>query len=79
MKKPIVTFLMILGICSFMFGQAKPTLGVLNIDSKGLQMDPEQLGNLVRLELDKLDLFEVMDQLFFIEFGKFLFKFSQAH
>ena len=61
MKKPIVTFMMILGFCSFIFGQAKPTLGVLNVDSKGVQMDPEQLGNLVRLELDKLDLFEVMD------------------
>lgn len=35
---------------------------VLNIDSKGVGIDPAQMGNLVRIELDKLDTFEVMDR-----------------
>ncbi len=38
------------------------SLTVLNIDSKGLGMDQIQLGNLVRIELEKLDTFEVMDR-----------------
>ncbi len=41
---------------------SKPRLTVLNIDSKGLTMDPVQMGNLVRIELDKLQQFEVMDK-----------------
>lgn len=40
----------------------KKTITVLNIDSKGLTLDPSQAGNLVRLELEKLDTFEVMDR-----------------
>jgi hypothetical protein len=40
----------------------KKTLTVLNIDSKGLNLDPVQMGNLVRIELEKLDSFEVMDR-----------------
>lgn len=35
---------------------------VLNIDSKGVVLDPIQMGNLARTELDKLDTFEVMDR-----------------
>lgn len=40
----------------------KKTITVLNIDSKGLALDPQQMGNLVRIELEKLDTFEVMDR-----------------
>jgi hypothetical protein len=40
----------------------RKTLTVLNIDSKGLNLDPVQMGNLVRIELEKLDTFEVMDR-----------------
>jgi hypothetical protein len=38
------------------------TLTVLNIDAKGVNLDPVQMGNLVRIELEKLDTFEVMDR-----------------
>lgn len=38
------------------------SLTVLNIDTKGIAYDQEQMGNLVRLEVDKLKLFEVMDK-----------------
>ena len=41
---------------------SKPRLTVLNIDMKGLTMDQVQMGNLVRIELDKLQQFEVMDK-----------------
>lgn len=35
---------------------------VLNFDAKNVGYDPAQMGNLVRLELEKLDTFEVMDR-----------------
>lgn len=35
---------------------------VLNIDTRGLGIDPVQMGNMVRIELEKLDTFEVMDR-----------------
>lgn len=40
----------------------KATLTVLSIDVNGLKTDPYQMGNLVRMELEKLDTFEVMDR-----------------
>lgn len=40
----------------------KPTITVLNIDSKGISLDPEQLGNLTRIELEKLDTYAVTDR-----------------
>ena len=40
----------------------KKSVSVLNIDSKGVTLDPIQMGNLVRIELEKLDTFEVMDR-----------------
>ena len=42
--------------------EKKQTLTVLNIDTKGVALDQEQMGNLVRLEVDKLKLYEVMDK-----------------
>jgi hypothetical protein len=35
---------------------------VLNIDTRGVGLDPAQMGNMVRIELEKLDTFEVMDR-----------------
>lgn len=42
--------------------KSKPTLTVLSIDVKALNSDPQQMGNLVRIETEKLDTFEVMDR-----------------
>ena len=39
-----------------------PVIAVLNIDSKGLTLEPSQLGNIARTELSKLDRFQVMDR-----------------
>lgn len=40
----------------------KPVIGVLNIDVKGVGMQPDQMGNLLRLELEKIDTFDVIDR-----------------
>ncbi len=64
--KTIKTILLtILLATSFVNAQnkSKPiTVTVLNIDTRGLNIDPTTLGNLVRTELEKLDTFEVMDR-----------------
>jgi curli biogenesis system outer membrane secretion channel CsgG len=39
-----------------------PVIAVLNIDSKGLTLEPSQLGNIARTELSKLNRFQVMDR-----------------
>jgi hypothetical protein len=40
----------------------KQTLTVLNLDTKGLPLDPAQMGNLVRLEVEKINKFQVTDR-----------------
>lgn len=63
--------LLVLFISLSLFGTAqiqatgKPgraSISVLNIDTKGLGLDPVQMGNMVRIELEKLDTFQVMDR-----------------
>ena len=62
--------LTLLTIISFLFFSTtkaqnfsnQPTLAVLNIDSKGLTLDPKQLGNITRTEVSKLDRYQVMDR-----------------
>jgi hypothetical protein len=41
---------------------AKSTIAVLDIDSKGFTLDPAQMGNITRVELDKISVFQVMDR-----------------
>lgn len=40
----------------------RPTITVLNIETKGVPLDAQQMGNLVRIELEKLDTFDVTDR-----------------
>jgi hypothetical protein len=40
----------------------KTSATVLNVDSKGISYDEKQMGNLLRIELEKLDTFQVMDR-----------------
>ncbi len=40
----------------------KTSLTVLNFDSQGISLTPQQVGNLARMEVEKLDTFEVMDR-----------------
>lgn len=64
--KKINLILLILLLNTIVFAQKnivkKPITAVLNIDTEGIQHTPEQIGNVVRLELDKLNLYEVMDK-----------------
>lgn len=46
----------------FLFAQSKPRLAVLNIDSKAISADPVLVGDLVRLEIEKLGNYEIMDR-----------------
>jgi len=39
-----------------------PIVGVLNIDAQGVMLDPKAAGNLVRIELEKTDVYTVMDR-----------------
>lgn len=54
------TFLMLF-FAAATFAQ-KPSVGVLNIQSKSVIYDTEQSGNLTRMELEKLELYEVMQK-----------------
>jgi hypothetical protein len=54
--------ILIIVFSNSLFAGKRETVTVLNIDTHGLNYTPEQLGNLVRLELEKLDTFEVMDR-----------------
>ncbi|MDP3929114.1 MAG: hypothetical protein Q8R57_08830 [Bacteroidota bacterium] len=40
----------------------KASIAVLNIDSKGIPLDPNQMGNLVRVSLEKVNRYEVLDR-----------------
>lgn len=57
-------FILALGltICQTIFAQSKIKLTVLNVDTQGMVFTPEQMGNLLRIEAEKLDTFEVMDR-----------------
>lgn len=61
-----IILVLTLAVCTvqFAFSQTKtrPVVGVLNIETKGLTLDPQQMGNLVRMELEKLDTFSVVDK-----------------
>ncbi len=38
------------------------SITVLNFDAQGINLTPQQLGNLARIEIERLDTFEVMDR-----------------
>jgi hypothetical protein len=61
MKKLILTFAIATVASLNLFAQ-RSKVTVLNIDTKGINLDPTQMGGVVRMELDKLDTFEVMDR-----------------
>jgi hypothetical protein len=42
--------------------QQKPSITVLNIDARGVNVQPVSMGNMVRMELEKLDVFAVKDR-----------------
>ncbi len=64
MKKNLnlITALLIVLFCAPTTSAQKPTLTVLNVDAQGIEYSPTQLGNLLRMEVEKLDKFEVTDR-----------------
>ncbi|MBK7407555.1 MAG: hypothetical protein IPL49_14590 [Saprospirales bacterium] len=68
MKRAIIISMMLMilhffgGTSSAQTTDSRPTIAVLNIDTENLDMTPEQMGNLTRLELDKLGIYDVMDR-----------------
>src|SRR4051812_43619082 len=62
----MTNFMVILaGLCltaSLSAQVVKPSATVLNVDSKLPAYDSHQMGNLLRIELEKLDTFQVMDR-----------------
>jgi len=65
MKKNFVVIISLLFSITLLFGQQnaiRQKVAVLNIDTKGFAYDPIQAGNITRLELTKLNLFDVMDK-----------------
>ena len=61
-KKKYYFLILIFWIFSFSATAQKANLTVLNIDVQGIEYSPKQMGNLLRIEADKLDTFEVMDR-----------------
>lgn len=47
---------------SNVYAQEKPSVAVLNFDVQKIDITPEQMGNLVRIELEKLNLLEMVDR-----------------
>lgn len=58
----LLTIAFVLGVILLQAQSTRETMTVLNIDSKGVNMDPATMGNMVRMELEKLDSFDVMDR-----------------
>lgn len=61
-KTSLIALFITITTVSFSQTKAKQSMSVLNIDSKGVNMDPTVMGNMVRMELEKLDSFDVMDR-----------------
>ncbi len=57
-----LSLMVFFALASATFAQTKSTIAVLNIDSKGMVQDPEAMGYMVRLELEKTGVYAVMDR-----------------
>ncbi|MEP4534883.1 MAG: hypothetical protein ABJ004_17450 [Cyclobacteriaceae bacterium] len=42
--------------------QPRPSVAIISLDTKDMELDNESMANLVRLELEKIDRFEVLDK-----------------
>ena len=62
-KKVFLLFFVFLLVLSKGYTQkSKPVITVFNVDTKGVNLDPQQMGNITRIELEKLDSFDVTDK-----------------
>lgn len=58
----IATFLVMSFASYAQNNSTQETVAVLNIDAQGFTLTPEQMGNLTRIELSKLNIYEVIDR-----------------
>ncbi|MBE63257.1 MAG: hypothetical protein CMB89_12930 [Flammeovirgaceae bacterium] len=57
-------FLFVIAVlfCGASYAQERPSIAIISMDTKDIEMDNDAMANLVRLELEKIDLFEVLDK-----------------
>lgn len=60
--KKILVFMLLLLNTLWGYSQLKDEVAVLYLNSTGVSLDPVQLGNLTRIELEKLEKFQVTDR-----------------
>ena len=60
--KIISTVILALTFIGSGFSQVKPTIALVSIDCQGLEVDNSTMASLVRLELEKINQFEVLDK-----------------
>ena len=61
-KSGILNFIIVASFSTQAQNQQKPVAAILGIDSKGVIQDAEAIGFMVRLELEKTNVFNVMDK-----------------
>ena len=61
-SKTFFSIFLMLVINSLLFAQDKKTIAIISIDTKGLNVDNETMASIIRLELEKIDRFEVLDK-----------------
>lgn len=61
LKKVLPSIILML-VTFWGFAQQKKKLTILNMDINGIELTPTDAGNLVRLEMEKLDTFEITDR-----------------
>lgn len=70
MKKYFTLALMLLCTIAAVQGQSKQSIAVLSIDTKNFEYDEESMADLVRIELEKLNIYEVIDKYDLADFVK---------
>ena len=61
LKRNLIALLAVV-LTSVMMAQQKPSLAVLNVESRGIINDPQEVAFMVRLELEKNGAYNVMDK-----------------
>lgn len=60
--KIILKSVFIFCLLSFLNAQEKPTIALVSIDTRNLEIDNNTMANILRLELEKIDRYEVLDK-----------------
>ncbi|MFT6867632.1 MAG: hypothetical protein ACJA08_002475 [Cyclobacteriaceae bacterium] len=60
--KIVLKVIFIIGVFSMLQAQEKPTIALISIDTRNLEIDNITMANMLRLELEKIDRFEVLDK-----------------